>query len=127
MSKVQEIYRICNLISSCACILSCFSCVGLCDPPDCSPPGFSVHGILHARILKWVAISSSRGSSKSRDQTRVSCISCAGRQVLYQPAPRGKTHLMPHTRANSQWIRGFLRKSETIKVKRQTNICTVVG
>ena len=41
---------------------------------DCSPPGFSVHGILQARILKWVAISYSRGSSQPRDQTRVSCI-----------------------------------------------------
>ena len=35
----------------------------LCDPMDCSPPGFSVHGILQARILKWVAMLSSRGSS----------------------------------------------------------------
>ena len=42
MFKVQEIYRICNLISSCACILSFFSCVGLCDPMDCSLPGSSV-------------------------------------------------------------------------------------
>ena len=38
-----------------------------CDSMDCSPPGFSVHGILQARILKWVAISSSRGSSRPRD------------------------------------------------------------
>ena len=35
----------------------------LCDPMDCSPPGSSAHGILQARILEWVAISSSRGSS----------------------------------------------------------------
>ena len=41
---------------------------------DCSPTGFSVHGIFQERILKWVAISFSRGSSQSRDQTRVSCI-----------------------------------------------------
>ena len=39
MSKVQEIYRIYNLISSCACILSRFSCVGLCDPMECGLPG----------------------------------------------------------------------------------------
>ena len=45
-----------------------------CDSMDCSPPGFSVHGILQARILKWVAISSSRGSSRPRDWTQVSCI-----------------------------------------------------
>ena len=40
---------------------------------DCSPPGSSVHGILQARILEWVAIPFSRGSSRPRDQTQVSC------------------------------------------------------
>ena len=49
----------------------------LCDPMDCSPPGSSVHGILQARILEWVAISFSRRSSQPRDQTQVSHI--AGR------------------------------------------------
>ena len=49
----------------------------LCDPVDCSPPGSSVHGILQARILEWVSISFSRGSSLPRDRTQVSCI--AGR------------------------------------------------
>ena len=44
------------------------------DPVDCSPPGFSVCGILQARILEWVAIPSSRGSSPTRDWTWVSCI-----------------------------------------------------
>ena len=44
---------------------------------DCNPPGSSVHGILQARILEWVAIPSSRGYSQPRDQTPVSCI--AGR------------------------------------------------
>ena len=39
------------------------SCLVLCDPMDCSPPGSSVYGILQARVLEWVAISSSRGSS----------------------------------------------------------------
>ena len=46
----------------------------LCDPVDCSPPGSSVHGILQARILEWVAISFSRISSQPRDQTQVSHI-----------------------------------------------------
>ena len=46
------------------------SCLTLCDPMDCSPPGSSVHGILQTRILKWVAILFSRGSSQPRDQTR---------------------------------------------------------
>ena len=61
---------------------------------DCSPPGSSVRGILQARILEWVAISSSRGSSRPRDQTHISCI---GRWILlplnhlgslYVPDPR---------------------------------------
>ena len=47
---------------------------------DCSPPGSSVHGIPQARIQEWFAISFSRGSSRPRDQT---CVSCIGRQVLY--------------------------------------------
>ena len=50
------------------------SCLTLCNPMDCSPPGSSVHGILQARILEWVAIPFSRGSSQARDQTQVSCI-----------------------------------------------------
>ena len=50
------------------------SCPTVCDPMDCSLPGFSVHGILQARILEWVTISFSRGSSWPRDRTRVSCI-----------------------------------------------------
>ena len=47
----------------------------LCDPVDCSPPGSSVHGILQARILEWVVISFSSGSSQPRDRTWVSRIS----------------------------------------------------
>ena len=50
------------------------SCWILCDPMDCSPPGSSVHGILQARILEWVAIPFSRGSSRPRDRTLVSPI-----------------------------------------------------
>ena len=45
----------------------------LCNLMDCSPPGSSVHGILQARILEWVTIFFSRGSSWSKDWTRVSC------------------------------------------------------
>ena len=48
------------------------SCVTLCDPVDCSLPSSPIHGILQARILEWVAISFSRGSSLPRDRTRVS-------------------------------------------------------
>ena len=53
------------------------SCLTLCDPMDCSLQGSSVHGIFQARVLEWVAISFSRGSSQTRDRIQVSCI--AGR------------------------------------------------
>ena len=59
------------------CVLVAQSCPILCDPMDCSLPGSSVHGILQARILEWVAISFPRGSSWPRDWTWVSCV--AGR------------------------------------------------
>ena len=59
------------------------SCWTLCNPMDCSPPGSSVHGILQARILEWVAISFSWGSSRQRDQTWVSWI--AGRFFTSEP------------------------------------------
>ena len=59
------------------------SCLTLCNPMNCSPPGSSVCGILQARILEWVAISSSRGSSQLRDQTQVPCT--AGRFFLSEP------------------------------------------
>ena len=57
------------------CVLVAQSCLALCNPMDCSPPGSSVHGILQARMLEWVAISFSRGSPWPRDGTRVSWIS----------------------------------------------------
>ena len=57
------------------CMLSCFGHVWLCNPMGRSPPGSSVHGILQARILEWVAMPSSRGSSGPRDQTQVFCVS----------------------------------------------------
>ena len=56
------------------CVLVAQSYLTLCDPMDCSPPGSSVRGILQARILEWVAISFSRGSSQPGDQIRVSYI-----------------------------------------------------
>ena len=49
------------------------SCPTLCDPMDCSPPRSSVLEIFHTRILEWVAISFSRGSSQPRDRTQVTC------------------------------------------------------
>ena len=73
---------------------------------DCSPPGFSIHGISQARILEWVAISFSRGSSQPRDRTGL--LYC--RQILYHLKPRPKNKwwrrhikspsLTPHVRAS---------------------------
>ena len=58
-------------------------CPTLCDPMDCNPPGSTVHGILQARILDWLAIFSSRGSSWPRDWTHVFCVSYIGMWILY--------------------------------------------
>ena len=58
-------------------------CSTLCNSMDCSPPGSSVHGISQTRILEWVAISFSRGSSWLRKWTCTSCVSCTGRWILY--------------------------------------------
>ena len=58
------------------------SCLTLCNSRVCSPPVSSVHEILQARILKWVATFSSRESSQPRDRSKVYCISCIGRQIL---------------------------------------------
>ena len=57
-----------------------------CDPMDCNPPGSPVHGISQARVLEWVAVFSSRGSSWPRDWTPVSCISGA----FFTTGPPGK-------------------------------------
>ena len=57
-----------------SCCLVAKSCLTLCGPVDCSPTGSSVHRISQARIPEWIAISFSRGSSRFRDWTRVSCI-----------------------------------------------------
>jgi len=68
-------------------------CMTLCDSMDCSMPGSSVHGIFQARILGWVAISYSKGSSRPRDWTHVSCISCTGRWIPYHWAIWEASHL----------------------------------
>ena len=57
----------------CVCVIA-QSCLILCDPRDYSPSGSSAHGILQARILEWVTIPFSRGSSQPKDQTQVSRI-----------------------------------------------------
>ena len=82
------------------CVLVAQSSPTLCDPMDYSLPGFSVHGILQAGVLEWIAIPFSRGTSKPRDQTLVPCIVdrfftiwATGKSILslgiYKNEPRG--------------------------------------
>ena len=73
----ESIWHLCS--SVCVCSVT-WSCPTLCAFMDCSPRGSCVHGIFQTRILKWVVISFSRGSSQSWAQT---CISCNGSQILY--------------------------------------------
>ena len=81
---------------------------------DCSPPGSSVHGILQVRILEWVAMPSSRGSSQPRDWT---CISSIGRHVSLPLAPPGKPAYKEvikvkwgHRGYNTEWSRSEREK-----------------
>ena len=67
----------------CVCVLVAQLCPTFHDPIVCTPPGSSVHGILQAGILVWVAFPVFRGSSRPRDRTQVSYVSSNGRQVLY--------------------------------------------
>ena len=76
------------------------SCPTLCDLMDCSLLGSSVHRILQARILEWVAMPSSRGSLQPRDQTRVSCITGGfftaeplGSLIFFPVQPLGRTYI----------------------------------
>ena len=66
-------------------------CLTFCDPKDCSPPCSSVHGILQERILEWVAMPSSRGSSQPRNRTRIS--SMAGASFATEPLGKPLTQV----------------------------------
>ena len=100
----------------CFVIVQLLSCVWLsATPMDCNPPGASVYGIFQARILEWVAISFSRGSSQPRDWA---CISFSGRQIPYYWAtreypgnvltyhinkPKEKNHAVMFVKAETGW------------------------
>ena len=77
---------------SCCCSVP-QSCPIFCDPMDYGPPDSSVHKIILARILEWVAISLCKGSSQPRDQTCVSCGSCIDRQIFYHLSHPGNPKL----------------------------------
>ena len=104
-------------------------CPSLCDPLDCSLPGFSVHGIFQTRILEWVAISFSRRSSWPRDWTHLSCI--AGRLFTIEPPgkplhflhlrPKGKNMKGPIFQENS--VNSVLQVQGTCQMTRQESLC----
>ena len=76
---MNHIVSICSSVDDCYCLVAKL-CLALCDPMDCSTPGSSVHGISQAKILEWVTISVSRGSSQPRDQI---CLSYSGRLFFF--------------------------------------------
>ena len=72
----------------CVCVCMCVqSCLTLCDPVDCYLPGSSVHGISQKRTLEWIAVSYSRGLSRPRDQSHISCLASR----FFTTEPFGKT------------------------------------
>ena len=90
------------------CVLVTQSCLTLCYPVDCSPPGSSVPGILQARTLEWVAIPFSRGSSWPKDQTHVSCI--AGRCFTIWAIREGPIFYLTY----KDMLRNIIKKSQII-------------
>ena len=76
------------IIPACVYAKSIQSCLTLCDPMDCSPPGSSVHGLLQARILEWVVMPSSRGPSRPKNRIHVCLLRWqAGSLPLVPPRP----------------------------------------
>ena len=101
LSGLKNIYPIVS--THCVCPQLCPT---LCNSRDCSPPCSSVHEIFQARIVKWIAISYSRVSSQPRDQTRVSCVSCIGRQILYHWATWEAQVCTEHLL--NEWMMGWI-------------------
>ena len=93
----------------------------LCGSLDYSSWGFSVHGIFQERILEWVVIYSSRGSSWPKNRTHISCVSCLGRQVLYQLCHLGSWWLPGHT-----WMIIILQLDHQIKLS-QLQTCPTMA
>ena len=94
----------------CACMYakSLQSCPTLCDTMDCSPPGSFVQGSFQARILEWVAMPSSRGSSQPRDRTQVSCGSCIADGFFTTEPPRKPLQVVGHQLKTMSGRQAFL-------------------
>ena len=100
--------RVWVCVCGCACVhvhtptKSVRLCLTLCDPMDCSLPGSSVHGVFQARVLEWVAMPSSRGSSQPRGQTHISlCLCIAGKFFTTRVTWEGlHLNVVPHFSLN---------------------------
>ena len=99
------------------CALCAKSFQTLCDPVDCSPPGSSVHGILQARILEWVAMPSFKGSSQLGDQTRSPTL-LADFFLPFEPPGKPK-----NTGVGSL----FLLQGESSQPRNQTGVSCIAG
>ena len=116
--SIMKLGNAIGINSTCKLIKFSYIAYTLCDPMDCSPPGSSVHGILQTRILEWIAIPFSRGSSQPRDRTQVSCL-----QANSLPSePPGTLHCIYH-KSNSK--RACAKKEETHVSKKWIWICLV--
>ena len=94
-------------------------CLNLCHPMDCSPPGSSIYGLLQARILEWGAIPFSRGSSRPRDQTQVSCIAVR----FFTTEPPGKPQINKSSHKQSHFWN--LEKMKQVSFKCSETMNTV--
>ena len=112
------LWALCVCVCVCVCVcthLVAQSCKTLCDPMECSPSGCSVYGIFQARILEWVAIASSRGSSWPRDWTQnISCVSCIG--SLYNCATWEASWAWVSLSIKLNSFQSFLSKSDSISI-----------
>ena len=106
----------------CVCLLVTQSYPILSDPMDCSSPGSSVNGISQARVLEWVAILSSRGSSWPRNWTHISYDFCiAGR--FFTTEPMGKL-IYIYIVKREEWIISFIfRNKELLKLEGHLYLC----
>ena len=102
-----------------------------CSPVDCSLPGSFVHEIFQARILEWGTVSYSRGSSQSRDGTRVSVVSCIVRQILYHwEAPDFMNNIGNMTRTdyqNEKWPFNIFLVSLKTKGSLSFQLCGILS
>ena len=92
-------------------VLVTHSCLTLCHPMDCSPPGSSVHGIFQARILEWASISLSRGSSQPRGWTHISCNAANSLPLSHQGSPVAFMKCAPCSRPCSKCFQKIFPKA----------------